>query len=210
MILQSEQGDVTANVSFDVSVVSHPVMSLAGFQDQGFESHFSKEGNWMSKDGRWVDIRRKGKTFVIRVKRRRQMPKVPVQPFVIAAQVDQMYDDFDQDAEENIAEAARVARRGRELPAETLDGAGDVPNALAQGPVEARAPQKPSDADVRLHELTHAKYESWCAQCVSGRGRENHHIPTTKDVIPEKEAIDRWILCSRRAWASSARRHPSL
>ncbi len=61
LVLESEQGDVTANVSFDVSGVSHPVMSLAGFQDQGFEFHFSKNGNWMSKDGRWVDIRRKGK-----------------------------------------------------------------------------------------------------------------------------------------------------
>ena len=38
--------------------------------------------------------------------------------------------------------------------------------------VHVKDPCKPSEAEVREHELTHLPYRSWCRRCVRGRGKE--------------------------------------
>ena len=41
----------------------------------------------------------------------------------------------------------------------------------------------PSEAERKLHELTHLPYRDWCQHCVAGKGKENHH-KTLKNKTP--------------------------
>ena len=42
----------------------------------------------------------------------------------------------------------------------------------------------PSEDEVKVHNLTHANYEPWCAHCVAGRGQEAKHLKVKADMQP--------------------------
>ena len=45
-----------------------------------------------------------------------------------------------------------------------------------------KIPEKPDAVTVRAHELTHAKFEPWCLECVLGKAADTlHQRPSGKE-----------------------------
>ena len=62
-------------------------------------------------------------------------------------------------------------------------------------PKTKRAPHEPTNEEIRVHEVTHTPYRSWCPCCVAGRGRADAH----RKLDEEDKAIagvhvDYWFL----------------
>ena len=95
--------------------------------------------------------------------------------------VDGMDTKVSQIPEEDVAEEAED--QVPTIPEE--DVAEDVE---AQAPLVARAPSKPSQTEVDLHEVSHYPYRSWCEHCVRGRGKDDCH-KTVTGVFAESSMI---------------------
>ena len=39
-----------------------------------------------------------------------------------------------------------------------------------------RAPHEPTNEEIRVHEVSHTPYRSWCPFCVAGRGKSDSHF----------------------------------
>ena len=55
------------------------------------------------------------------------------------------------------------------------DAAGGEDSGEAQASRKANQPRKPSAEEMRIHNLTHCPYRSWCEHCVRGQGCEYKH-----------------------------------
>ena len=54
----------------------------------------------------------------------------------------------------------------------------DVEQEAEEGrvPKAKRAPNEPTNEEIRIHEITHTPYRSWCKCCVIGRGKADSHF----------------------------------
>ena len=59
-----------------------------------------------------------------------------------------------------------------------LEGAGGV--APLGWRVRTGPPNKPTQKEWEDHEATHVPFGDWCAHCMMGRGRTNHHVTKQK------------------------------
>lgn len=64
------EGNVRCQVKFDVAGVAYPVVSPGRMIEMGYTFRLSSHKCYMSKDSRRVEIDRKGRTFVLKVRRR--------------------------------------------------------------------------------------------------------------------------------------------
>ena len=62
-------------------------------------------------------------------------------------------------------------------------------------PRAKRAPNEPTNEEIRVHEITHTPYRNWCPCCVAGRGKSDPHFKTSSE---EKAVagvhVDYWFL----------------
>ena len=58
---------------------------------------------------------------------------------------------------------------------EVVDDEVDESGDEGRVPRERRAPNEPTNNEIRLHEITHTPYRSWCPVCVKSRGRGYPH-----------------------------------
>ena len=122
----------------------------------------------MGRGGRWADIRRKGETYVMQVRRRHpRVTKIAecVTPVAEGRLFEQLMQPFDQNREEDLQEM-RLARRGHH-PVSRLAETGAVPVtnsadssgdklvvAAPLGPKGLPQPERQDDEKVRQHNLT--------------------------------------------------------
>ena len=132
--LWGPEGCVECKVKFDVADVAYPVVSLGKMIESGFTFSFDDYKCYMHKGNRRVEIFRKGRIFVLRMRRKWLKDKVQmVAPIEEVVSGEMEIDDDGEGAED-----ARMEPRA--------DEPGDVPGAEI----------------VRLHNLTHCPYQSWC------------------------------------------------
>ena len=172
--LWGPEGCVECKVKFDVADVA----SLGKMIESGFAFSFDDYKCYMHKGNQRVEIFRKGRIVVLRMRRRWLESKVQK----VAAEEMEIDDD---------GEGAGVAR------AEPLaDEPGDEPP--PPRPREVRTSSiRPEAESVRLHNLTHCPYQSWCEVCVWHRKAEAITI-IVKGHSRWTETLRgyRWISCS--------------
>lgn len=132
---------------------------------------FDKNRCVIAKGNRRVNIYRKGKAVVLRLRRRWRngMDKV-----VAPVEVGEPH----RDADEVVQKPTGVVRRVDE-PSEVHD----------QGPLEARmhAP-KLSEDKVRIHNQTHCPYECWREVWMASKGKRDHYLRCAKESSTGDEA----------------------
>ena len=116
----------------------------------------------MHKGNRRVEIFRNGRIFVLRMRRRWLKDKVQMVAPIEEVVAGEMEIDDDGEGEED----ARMEPRADEL--------GDVPPPPQPREVRPSA-MRPGSEIVRLHNLTHCPYHSWCEVCVASKGRSDHY-----------------------------------
>ena len=130
--------------------------------ESGFTFSFDDYKCYMHEGNQRVEIFRKGPIFVLRMRRRLLESKV------------QMVAPIDEVAAEEIeidddGEGAGVARAEPRA-----DEPGDEPP--PPRPREVRPSSiRPGGEIVRLRNLTHCPYQSWCEVCVASKGRSDHY-----------------------------------
>ena len=75
-------------------------------------------------------------------------------------------------------------------------------------PKSRRAPNEPTNEEIRLHEVTHTPYRSWCPCCVSGRGKADSHFKSSGEEKGEEKAVagihvDYWFLRDEKGGEST-------
>ena len=160
--LWGPEGCVECRVKFDVADVAYPVVSLGKMIESGFTFSFDDYKCYMHKGNRRVEIFRKGRIFVLRMRRRWLKDKVQMVAPIEEVVAREMEIDDDGEGEED----ARMEPRA--------DEPGDVPPPPRPREVRPSA-MRPGAEIVRLHNLTHCPYQSWCEVCVASKGRSDHY-----------------------------------
>ena len=62
----------------------------------------------------------------------------------------------------------------------------DDAEAGSRSPVQVAAPTQPTNEEIEEHELTHLPFQSWCKECVQGRGMQAPRHRAKKDDQPMK------------------------
>ena len=160
--LWGPEGCVECRVKFDVADVAYPVVSLGKMIESGFTFSFDDYKCYMHKGNRRVEIFRKGRIFVLRMRRKWLKDKVQMVAPIEEVVAGEMEIDDDGEGEED----ARMEPRA--------DEPGDVPPPPRPREVRPSA-MRPGAEIVRLHNLTHCPYQSWCEVCVASKGRSDHY-----------------------------------
>ena len=160
--LWGPEGCVECRVKFDVADVAYPVLSLGKMVESGFTFSFDDYKCYMHKGNRRVEIFRKGRILVLRMRRRWLKDKVQMVAPIEEVVAGEMEIDDDGEGEED----ARMEPRA--------DEPGDVPPPPRPREVRPSA-MRPGAEIVRLHILTHCPYQSWCEVCVASNGRSDHY-----------------------------------
>ena len=69
-----------------------------------------------------------------------------------------------------------------------------------RAPKTRRAPDEPTNEEIRLHRITHTPFRSWCPECVKARAKAYPHFSVKKDeqrTIPTFH-LDYWFMRDRR------------
>ena len=144
--------------------VAYPVVSLGKMIESGCSFSFDDYKCYMHKGNQRVDIFRKGRIFVLRMRRRWLGSKVQM-----VAPIDEVAEgemEIDDDGEG--AGGARAEPRA--------DEPGDEPPPPRPRPREARPSSlRPGVEAVRLRNLTHCPRQSWCDVCVASKGKSDHY-----------------------------------
>ena len=156
------EGCVECKVKFDVADVAYTVVSLGKMIESGFTFSFDDYKCYMHKGNRRVEIFRKGRIFVLKMRRRWLESKAQM-----VAPIDEVADkEMEVDDDGEGAGDARAEPRA--------DEPGNVPPPPL--PREVRpSPIRPRAEAVRQHNLTHCPYQSWCEVCVASKGKSNHY-----------------------------------
>ena len=152
----------------DISVNNEDKVYLQDIQQfhKMIESGFTLSSDdykcYMHKGNQRGEIFRKGRIFVLGMRRRWLESKVQM-----AAPIDEV--TAEEMEIDDVGEGARVAR------AETrVDEHRDEPP--TPRPREVRLSSTRSGAEiVSLHNLTHCPFQSWCEVCVASKGRSDHY-----------------------------------
>ena len=178
--LRGSEGNVQCLVKFDVADVAYPVVSLGRMIDTGFMCSFDDYNCYMHKGNRRVEIFRKGRMFVLRMRRRwlKVGMVAPIDGPSRCGEDEEMgvtEDSTCVDVGTGAAAAAAVGTR--------VDEPGDDPP--APRPSEVRpCSTRPGAEAVRQHNPTHCPYQSWCEVCIASKGRSDHYhkeAPESKD-----------------------------
>ena len=169
--LWSPEGNVPCMVKFDVADVAYPVVSLGKMIETGFTFSFDDYTYYMHKGNRRVEIFRKGRIFVLRM-RRKWLKGGMVAPIDGPSrcgenEMDVIEDDTCADPGTAAAEAAEAVRTRVDEP----DDDPPPPQPCEVRPCSTR----PGAEAVRQHNLTHCPYQSWCEVCVASKGRSDHY-----------------------------------
>ena len=142
--LWGPEGRVECKVKFDVADVAYPVVSLGKMIESGFTFSFDDYKCYMHKGNKRVEIFRKGRIFVLRMRRRWLKGTAhTVTP-------------IDEIADEEMG-VANDGKKECEMQHETGD------ESPPPRPREVRpSPMRPGAEAVRQHNLTHCPYQSWC------------------------------------------------
>jgi hypothetical protein len=71
-------------------------------------------------------------------------------------------------------------------------------------PKAKRAPNEPTNEEIRLHEITHTPYRSWCPCCVAGRGKADFHFKQPgEDKAVAGVHVDYWFLRDEKGGEST-------
>ena len=160
--LWGPEGCVECKVKFDVADIAYPVVSLGKMIESRFTFSVDDYKCYMHKGNRRVENCRKGRIFVLRMRRRWLKDKVQmVAPIEEVAAGEMEIGDNGEGAED-----ARMKPRA--------DEPGVVPPPPRPREVRPSA-MRPGEEIVRLHNLTHCPYQSWCEVCVASKGRSDHY-----------------------------------
>ena len=160
--LWGPEGRVECKVKFDVADVSFPVVSLGKMIEAGFTFSFDDYKCYMHKDNKRVEIFRKGRTFVLKM-RRRWLKSTAHR----VATIDEIADEeMEVDDDGEGAGDATVGPRA--------DEPGDDPPPPRPRVVRPSPIRKGAEG-VRQHNLTHCPYQSWCEVCVASQGKGDHY-----------------------------------
>ena len=137
-------------------------MSLGKVIQSGFTFSFDDYKCYMHKCNQRVEIFRKGRIFVLKMRRRWLESKVQM-----VAPIDEVAEEgMEIDDDGDGAGGARAEPR--------VDEPGDDPPPLRPREVRPSA-MRPGAEAVRQHNLTHCPYQSWCEVCVASKGRSDHY-----------------------------------
>ena len=142
--------------------VAYPVVSLGKMIESGFTFSFDDYKCYMHKDNQRVEIFRKKRIFVLKMRRRWLESKAQMVPPVDEAADEEM--EIDDDGEG--AGDARVEPRA--------DESGDDPPPPRPREVRPSSTRPGADA-VRQHNLTHCPCQSWCEVCVASKSKSAHN-----------------------------------
>ena len=68
-------------------------------------------------------------------------------------------------------------------------------------PKTKRSSHEPTNEEIRIHEVTHVPYRSWCPCCVAGRGKSDFHLKRDEeDKAVAGVHVDYWFLRQHRYW----------
>ena len=138
-----------------------PVVSL-GKMESGFTSSFDDYKCYLYKGNQRVEILRKGRIFVLKMRRTWLESKAQM-----VAPIDEVADE-----EMGVGDDGEGAGDARTEP--RADEPGDDPP--PPPPREVRpSPIRPGAEAVRQHYLTHVPYQSWCEVCVASKGKSDHY-----------------------------------
>ena len=175
-----------AEITFEVSDVAHPVLSLGKMLAGGAHMVAGPKGGHITMKGERFDIQLHDNVLLVKG-RRTVLPECGEVPLRVAPVVDDgrfqgMMAPFDQDAEEAqqqqpfldmMAPLEDEANLRPQVPHDDFQGVvleTDVQaDPMAQAP---RRPLAPSQAEQDLHFLTHLPFAPWCEQCVAAKGRD--------------------------------------
>ena len=158
--LLGPEGRFECEVKFDVDV-AYPVVSLGKMIESCFMFSFDDYKCYMHKDNQRVEIFRKGRIFVLKMRCRWLESKARM-----VAPIDEVAEEMAVDDDGEGAGDARAEPRAGEP--------GDDPP--PPPPREVRpSPIRPGAEAVRQHNLTHCPYLSWCDVCVASQGMSDHN-----------------------------------
>ena len=130
--------------------------------ESSFTFSFDEYKCYVHKGNQRVEIFRKGRIFVLRMRRKRLESKV------------QMVAPIDEAAEEEMEIDDDGERAGGARAEPRADEPGDEPP--PPRPREVRPSLiRPGAEIVPLHNMTHCPYQSWCEVCVASKGRSDHY-----------------------------------
>ena len=148
--LWGPEGRVECKVKFDVADVAYPVVSLGKMIESSFTFSFDDYKCDMHKGNQRDEIFRKGRIFVLRMRRRWLESKIQM-----VAPID------DEVAEEEMEIVDDEERAGGARAEPRADEPGDDPP--PPRPREVRPSSiRPGAEAVRQHNLTHCPHQSWC------------------------------------------------
>ena len=173
------ESNVQCKVKFDVADVAYQVVSLGKMIENGFTLSSVDKKCFMQKGSRRVEIFRRGRIFVLRIRRRWLKSTA------------QMIAPIDEDTARGAADEEMGMAEDR---APTDEGARAAVGARVDEPRDDPPPPRPREVRpsamrpgveaVRQHNLTHCPYQSWCEVCVALKGKSDHYhreAPEAKD-----------------------------
>ena len=165
-VLDNSGTSVKLKIRFRVlERVKRTLISIPRLAERGFEVTFNTLGGHIAVSGssaKKLPFSRQGRMFYLKsiaFSEFDEYDDVNYQNALVAPVVEESIGTHSSTAASSSAPAATFEREGEE---------GQVPKG-------APLPQKPSDKEVREHELTHIPFRTWCAHCVAGRARSDRH-----------------------------------
>ena len=151
--LWGPEGRVECKVKFDVADVAYRVVSLGKMIESGFTFSFDDYKCHMHHGNQRVEIFRKGRIFVLKMRRKWLESKAQM----VAPTHEIADEEVEVDDDGESAGDARAEPRADE-PGD------DTPPPRSRG--VRLSPIRPGKEAVRQHNLTHCPYQSWCEVCV--------------------------------------------
>ena len=144
-------GGRTIGITFVISDVSRPIISVGLLQQRGYRVHFGS-ASFIERGGVQMPLRQCGALYYLdAVPAPRSRGNV---------------------SNEGVGNAKRVQTVGAEPDGADEDEEGEQD---AQEPKLSPEPAAPTAAERRAHEATHLPYKRWCVPCVMGRGVAKQH-----------------------------------
>ena len=142
------------SLNFEVVDASRALLSVSAVADKGWRADFDPVQPMITKDAMTLYLKRRGGLYIL-----------------------------EGEVQDSCGEQVADGEQYEVMPLESPDAneknehlSEDVKEQVTEAqPQELALPEKPDDATIRRHNLTHAEMASWCPVCVQARGRDNPH-----------------------------------
>ena len=191
-IVPFETDDRRMKLRFEVTDVTHPLLSVAAAVDAGMTVVFSPGGSFIANSldlqpsGADTRLRRRGNGFFMEGRRTSTVAAV-------AADEPDATEDMDAETKEaslpNLPSSSSAAASSSTAPAKVEPERGPLAR-------RRRAPHEPTAEEAERHALTHVPYRDWCEACVRGKARENPHRRIRNDTDMDEVEMDYLFLTS--------------